>query len=156
VHVVRYDLPFRQQRKGPPRPGDAARDRSGLQQQMIILRAQSAGPVYMGGASYGGRQASMLAAEQPGIADGLLLLSYPLHAPGKPEQPRTAHLPKIDVPVLFVHGTRDPFGSIDEIESARKLIPARTQLVLVEGAGHDLKGAAAIVAAAFREFVRAG
>jgi predicted alpha/beta-hydrolase family hydrolase len=61
-----------------------------------------------------------------------------LHAPSKPDQPRIQHLPQIKIPVMFVHGTRDPFGSIDEIESARKLIPAKTLLVPVESAGHDL------------------
>ena len=79
----------------------------------------------------------MLLAEEA-LADGLLLLSYPLHAPAKPDQPRTQHLPKLHVPTLFVSGTRDPFGSIAEIESARKLIPAKTDLLVVEGAGHDL------------------
>jgi predicted alpha/beta-hydrolase family hydrolase len=99
--------------------------------------------LFLGGQSYGGRQASMLlaetpAAEQPKLADGLLLLSYPLHPPGHPEKPRTQHLPEIMVPVMFVSGTRDPFGTIDEIESARKLVLAKTLLLPVEGAGHDL------------------
>jgi len=93
--------------------------------------------LFIGGQSYGGRQASMLLAEDQ-VADGLLLLSYPLHAPSKPDQPRIQHLPQIKVPVMFVHGTHDPFGSIEEIESARKLIPGKTLLVPVEGAGHDL------------------
>ena len=139
--VLRFDLPFRQQRSfGPPRPGDAARDRLGLKNAIASLRKLESGKVrrlFVGGQSYGGRQASMLLAEEQ-LADGLLLLSYPLHAPSKPDQPRTQHLPKIEVPVMFVHGTRDPFGSIDEIESARKLIPAKTLLLPVEGAGHDL------------------
>ena len=83
--------------------------------------------------------AEMPIAEQPKLADGLLLLSYPLHPPGHPEKPRTQHLPKIDVQVMFVSGTRDPFGTIDEIEGARKLIPAKTLLLPVDGAGHDLE-----------------
>lgn len=153
IQVVRYDLPFRQQRPhGPPRPADAARDRAGLQDQMNALRHNAPGPFYLGGVSYGGRQASMLLAEQPDIAGGLLLLSYPLHPPGKPDQLRTAHLPAIKIPTLFVHGSRDPFGSLDEIEAAMRLIPARTKLVAVAGAGHDLKGAAPAIASAFREF----
>jgi uncharacterized protein len=136
--VLRCDLPFRQKRRyGPPRPGDAARDRVGLKNAVIALRKFVSGRVFIGGQSYGGRQASMLLAEDP-VADGLLLLSYPLHAPSRPDQPRTQHLPKIQVPTLFVHGTRDPFGSIEEIEAARKLIPAKTLLLTVGGAGHDL------------------
>jgi len=80
----------------------------------------------------------MLCADEPELVEGLLLLSYPLHAPGKPDQLRTQHLPKIKVPALFVHGTRDPFGSIQEMNAAIKLIPAKTKLMPVEGVGHDL------------------
>ena len=136
--VLRAELPFRQARPyGPPRPTDATRDREGLKHAVALLRKLTSGQVFLGGQSYGGRQASMVVAEEP-IADGLLLLSYPLHAPSRPGQLRTEHLPKIQVPTLLVHGTRDPFGSIDEIEAAQKLIPAPTSLVVVEGAGHDL------------------
>lgn len=136
--VLRCDLPFRQLRRyGPPRPGDALRDREGLKNAIAAMRKLVSGRVFIGGQSYGGRQASMLLAEEK-VADGLLLLSYPLHAPGKPDQPRTQHLPNLHVPNLFVHGTRDPFGSIEEIEAARKLIPAKTDLLIVDGAGHDL------------------
>lgn len=137
--VLRCDLPFRQQRSfGPPRPGDAARDRLGLKNAVAALRGLGGiKRLFIGGQSYGGRQASMLLAEDQ-VADGLLLLSYPLHAPSKPEQARTQHLPQIKVPVMFVQGTRDPFGTIEEIEGARKLIPVNTQLLPIEGAGHDL------------------
>jgi len=136
--VLRCDLPFRQARHyGPPRPGDAARDRQGLKHAIGAMRKLVSGKVFIGGQSYGGRQASMLLAEEE-LADGLLLLSYPLHAPSRPDQLRTQHLPQIHAPTLFVHGTRDPFGSINEIESARKLVPAKTLLLQVEGAGHDL------------------
>jgi hypothetical protein len=68
----------------------------------------------------------------------LLLLSYPLHPPRKPAQLRTAHFPKLKTPAFFVHGTRDPFATIAEMESALKLIPAAHALHEVEGAGHDL------------------
>jgi predicted alpha/beta-hydrolase family hydrolase len=160
--VLRCDLPFRQLRRfGPPRPGDAARDREGLQNAVAAMRKIVSGRIVLGGQSYGGRQASMLLAEEK-LADGLLLLSYPLHAPSRPDQPRIQHLPKLHVPILFVHGTRDPFGSIEEIETARKLIPAKTELLVVEGAGHDLgfKGKSrrgdlpALVLARFADFLR--
>jgi len=137
--VVRYNLPFRQERPfGPPRPASAARDRDGLKQEVELMRREVGGRVFLGGHSYGGRQASMLCAEQNELADGLLLLSYPLHPPGKPEQPRTKHFPDLKTPPLFVHGTHDPFGSIAEMESAMKLVPAKTKLLIVEKAGHDL------------------
>jgi uncharacterized protein len=136
--VLRCDLPFRQARSfGPPRPGDAARDREGLKNAVVSMKKLATGHVFLGGQSYGGRQASMMLADAA-LADGLLLLSYPVHAPAKPDQPRTQHLPNLHVPTLFVSGTRDPFGSIAEIDSARKLIPAKTDLLVVEGAGHDL------------------
>ena len=136
--VLRLDLPFRQKRRlGAPGRGDAARDRAGLKNAVATMRKMVPGRVFLGGQSYGGRQASMLLAEEP-VAEGLLLLSYPLHPPGKPDQLRTEHLPKLEVPCLFVEGTRDPFGSIEEMAAARKLIPASTDLLIVENAGHDL------------------
>ncbi len=139
VEVVRYDLPFRQARpKGPPRPGDAERDREGLREQVLKAREKKPERVWLGGQSYGGRQASILASEIPDLVDALLLLSYPLHAPGKPQQLRTAHFPKLTMPALFVHGSRDPFGSFQEMKTALVLIPGRTRLLEVEGAGHDL------------------
>jgi predicted alpha/beta-hydrolase family hydrolase len=93
---------------------------------------------YLGGHSYGGRQSSILCAEEPELVPGLLLLSYPLHPPRKPEQQRTQHLPDLRTPTLFVQGTRDPFGTIAEIEQALKMIPGKTKLLVVEGGGHDL------------------
>ncbi|MBV9339804.1 MAG: alpha/beta fold hydrolase [Acidobacteria bacterium] len=136
--VLRLDLPFRQLRAyGPPRPSDASRDRQGLKNALKAMAKIVPGRLFLAGQSYGGRQASMLLAEEA-LADGLLLLSYPLHAPSHPDRPRTEHLPRLQVPAIFVHGTRDPFGSIPEIEAARQLIPATTELLAVEGVGHDL------------------
>jgi len=137
--VLRCDLPYRQARSyGPPRPGDAVRDRQGLVNAVSSIKKLAPGHIFLGGHSYGGRQASMLCAEQPELVEGLLLCSYPLHPPGKPDRLRTQHLPDLRVPVLFVHGTRDPFGTIEELEAARKLIPGKTALLRVDGAGHDL------------------
>jgi predicted alpha/beta-hydrolase family hydrolase len=137
--VLRCDLPFRQSRpQGPPRPGDAARDREGLASAVEELRTRGCREVYLGGQSYGGRQASMLAAERPDSATGLLLLSYPLHPPGKPGQLRTQHFGQLRVPVLFVEGTRDPFGTVEEMEAAARLIPSATAILTVDGVGHDL------------------
>jgi uncharacterized protein len=137
--VLRCDLPFRQTRAwGPPGPGDAARDREGLKHAIAALKQKISGPVFLGGHSYGGRQSSMLCAEEPEIAAGVLLLSYPLHPPRKPEQQRTQHLPNLHTPALFVHGMRDPFASIEELQQAIKMIPAKTKLLTVEGSGHDL------------------
>jgi predicted alpha/beta-hydrolase family hydrolase len=142
--VLRCDLPFRQERRfGPPSPGNAERDRAGLRNAVAELRKSmdgknAAGKVFLGGHSYGGRQATMLCVEEPNLASGLLLLSYPLHPPRKPEQLRIQHLPNLRTPCLFVHGTRDPFGSIEEIQKALELIPAKKELMEVRDAGHDL------------------
>ena len=141
--VLRCDLPYRQARSfGPPGPGDAARDRAGLKNALAAMRKMTSGRLLLGGHSYGGRQSSMLCAEsRPQASDlvaALLLLSYPLHPPRKPEQQRTQHLPDLSTPALFVQGTRDPFASVAEMERALKMIPAKTKLLVVEGAGHDL------------------
>ncbi len=184
--VLRCDLPYRQSRSyGPPGPGDAARDRAGLKNAVESVKkilgasfkpdfgvseavdrddagaSRKEARIYLAGHSYGGRQSSMLCAEQPHIVKGLLLLSYPLHPPRKPEQQRTQHLPDLRTPTLFVSGTRDPFGSIAELQQALKMIPAKTRLLTVEGAGHDLgfKGKAkthplpATVLEAFEKFM---
>jgi predicted alpha/beta-hydrolase family hydrolase len=140
--VLRYDLPFRRQRpKGPPFPAQAARDREGVVQAVETLRRITKGRVFAGGHSYGGRQTAMAASERAGMAGALLLLSYPLHPPGKPDQKRTSFFGDLRLPVLFVHGAADPFASLEELRDAMSLIPAPTDLIPVEGAGHDLKRA---------------
>jgi predicted alpha/beta-hydrolase family hydrolase len=157
VTVLRCELPFRQARaSGPPRPAEAERDRRGLAAALDAV-ASGAGPHLIGGHSYGGRQASMLLAEQPARAHGLLLLSYPLHPPSKPERRRIEHLPALRVPTLFVHGTRDPFGTPEEIEAVRALVDAPTALLLVKGAAHGLRSDATLsreIVSALFELVR--
>lgn len=140
IGVLRCDLPFRQKRpKGPPFPAMSAADREGLRSAAQALRALTPSRIYLGGHSYGGRQASILAADEPKVADALLLLSYPLHPPNKPDQLRTEHFSKIHIPAVFVHGTADPFGTAAELELAVGAIPAPTRLLPIEGVGHDLK-----------------
>jgi uncharacterized protein len=138
-YVLRCDLPFRQRRRfGPPFPMQAADDRNGLRLAAGEMGKLVPRRIFLGGHSYGGRQASLLASEDTGVAEGLLLLSYPLHPPKKPENLRTAHFPKLRTPCLFVHGTNDPFGSVEEIRNAIGMIPGATELSLVERGGHDL------------------
>jgi len=140
-HVLRYDLPFRQRKGGAPHPAHAARDRAGVVEAAGVMQGLISGRLIASGHSYGGRQSAMAAAENPGMASGLLLFSYPLHPPNKPEQLRTGFFPDLRTPVLFVHGTRDPFASIEELRAQIAAIPARTDVLVVEGAGHDLKRA---------------
>jgi predicted alpha/beta-hydrolase family hydrolase len=159
VTVLRCDLPFRQVRpSGPPSPAGAARDRDGLRRAVAVVRSLAGDVVFLGGHSYGGRQATMLAADEPAVADGLLVLSYPLRPPRGRAPDRTAHFSRLRTPALFVHGSRDAFGSPADVRAALAAIPARTELLDVPGAGHDLGGGrtaaavAARIAAAFRVF----
>ena len=139
LNAFRCDLPFRQRRPaGPPSPSDAQRDQEGLRRALMLMKQKFGGRAYLGGVSYGGRQGSMLAAAEPALAAGLLLMSYPLHPPGRPAQLRTAHFPRLQTPVLFVSGTRDAFGTTDELQRALELIPAQKRLVPIEGAAHGL------------------
>jgi uncharacterized protein len=140
--VLRCDMAFRQHKPfGPPSPATSGDDRASLREAVAVMRKMVSGMVILGGHSYGGRQSTMLAAEEPGLVEALLLLSYPLHPPGKPAQPRTAHFPALHTPALFVHGTKDPFGTTEELTEALKTIPARTELITVPSAGHDLNRA---------------
>lgn len=147
VAVLRFDLAFRQAKpSGPPHPSKAEGDRESIRAAVDILRDKvatlpSSIPLLVGGHSYGGRQASMAVAGDAELASGLVLLSYPLHPPAKPERSRTAHLPDVTVPTLFVSGTKDPFGTESELRDAVDLISADTDFVAVSGAGHDLSAA---------------
>jgi predicted alpha/beta-hydrolase family hydrolase len=163
--VLRCDLPYRQARQtGPPPRGAAAADQAGLRRAAQALRPIAPARLFLGGHSYGGRQASMLAAQDAGVADALLLLSYPLHPPDRPAAARTAHLPDLRVPALFVHGAADPFATTEELAAALASIPAPTRMLDLPGAGHDLfhgrrgpraADAVARIVAAFGAFIEA-
>jgi len=156
--AVRYNLPYRRRRpKGPP-SGSAAADSRGILEAVAVARELAGGPLIAGGHSYGGRLTSMAVADKfpDGLTlDALTLFSYPLHPPGRPERPRTEHLPRIRVPTVFTHGTSDPFGTIEQLRTAAALIPAPVEIVEITGARHDLTGkgvdvASLAVAAALR------
>jgi uncharacterized protein len=137
--AVRYNLPYRRRRpKGPP-SGSAATDRAGIVEAIALCRGLSGGPLIAGGHSYGGRQTSMVVAAGEAPVDVLTLFSYPVHPPGKPERPRTEHLPDIRVPTVFTHGTSDPFGTPGEVRDAAAMIAAPTEVVEITGARHDLR-----------------
>jgi len=160
--VLRCDLPFRQAKAHGPPLRTAERDQAGLRAAVESMRRRLRGArIILGGHSYGGRMASMLAADEPGLAEALLLLSYPLHPPQKPAQLRTQHFARLRTPALFVSGVRDGFGTTAELEAALALIPARTLLLPVAGTGHELLTKAnrnelpAKIVGALREFVAA-
>lgn len=155
VPVARVDFPYRRAgRRAPDRApvlvacirdeAAALADAQGLPADRIVL----------GGRSMGGRMCSVAVAE--GLpAAGLVLVAYPLHPPGKPDRLRTEHLPDVRVPCLVVSGTRDPFGTPDELISAFRLVPAPVTHVWVEGGRHDLKGADAAIATAVSAWLTA-
>lgn len=136
--AIRYNLPYRRHRpKGPP-SGSGAADRAGIVEAIGYARSLAGGPLIAGGHSYGGRQTSMVVAAADATPDLLALFSYPVHPPGKPERPRTEHLPGIKVPTVFAHGSSDPFGTLAEVGAAAALISAPTEVVEIAGARHDL------------------
>jgi predicted alpha/beta-hydrolase family hydrolase len=137
--AVRYNLPYRRRRPTGPPSGSAATDRAGIVEAITVCRDLADGPLIAGGHSYGGRQTSMVVASGDAAVDALTLFSYPVHPPGKPERPRTEHLPDITVPTVFTHGTSDPFGTPSEVRDAAAMIAAPTEVVEIAGARHDLR-----------------
>jgi predicted alpha/beta-hydrolase family hydrolase len=150
--VARIDFPNRRAgKKSPDRPDRAV---ACIREEAELLRARAAvaaGSLVFGGRSFGGRMCSLAVAE--GLpAAGLVLLSYPLHPPGKPDKLRTEHFDDITVPCLFVSGERDPFGSPDEFALAVKKIAGPVTQVWVPGT-HDPKNQDDVIAAAVRDWL---
>ena len=137
--AVRYNLPYRRRRPTGPPSGSAGTDRAGIVEAITVCRGLADGPLIAGGHSYGGRQTSMVVASDEAPVDLLTLFSYPVHPPGKPERPRTDHLPDITVPTVFTHGASDPFGTPREVRDAAAMIAAPTEVVEITGARHDLR-----------------
>ncbi|HEX2046277.1 MAG TPA: alpha/beta family hydrolase [Acidimicrobiales bacterium] len=140
--VKRIDLPS-------SRPGPKV-----LQAIADGAAALGADRLFLGGRSFGGRMCSVAVAE--GLpAAGLILVSYPLHPPGRPDRRRVEHFPELSVPCLFVSGTRDAFAAPDELEAATETIPGQVTHVWVDGGGHGLRGHDAAVADAVKRWARA-
>jgi len=153
--VARVDFPYR-------RAGRRAPDRADKLVACVVEEAAALAAsahvrpdrIVLGGRSMGGRMCSMAVAEGLAAA-GLVLISYPLHPPGRPDKLRTAHLPSLHVPCLFVSGDRDTFGTPAELEAATATIPGPVTHVWIEGRGHDLKREDATIAAAVVEWLGA-
>lgn len=153
--VRRMNFPYRNVRKGPP-------DRAPRLVEAVAVEALAFAAerrfrpqrLALGGRSMGGRMCSMAVAE--GLpAAALVLIAYPLHPPGKPEKLRTEHLGSIPVPCLFISGTRDPFGTPDELTAATDAIAGEVTHHWIEGGRHDLAGADPEVAATVARWLRA-
>jgi predicted alpha/beta-hydrolase family hydrolase len=153
--VVRADFPYRLAGRKPP-------DRAPVLMQAVrdqVAALPSGEPLIIGGRSMGGRICSMIAAgadgnpPPPNLA-GLVLICYPLHPPGRPDRLRVEHLPEIAVPTLFVSGTKDTFGTPDELTWWSATISAAPVThVWIDGKGHDLKGCDARIAEIVAGFV---
>lgn len=155
VTVVRADFPYRREgRKAPDRAPKliaCVRDEAAA---LVTSTGIDPGSLALGGRSMGGRMCTMAVAE--GLpAAALVLIAYPLHPPGKPEKLRIEHFPEITVPCLFVSGTRDPFGTPDELTEHTKAIAGPVTHEWVEGGRHDLKGTDAQVAVTIRDWLAA-
>ncbi len=144
--VSRAVFPYRREgRKAPDRAPKLLA--SVVEEAGLLAERASVGPeqIVLGGRSMGGRICSMAVAD--GLpAAGLVLICYPLHPPGKPDRLRIEHLPSLEVPCLFISGTRDAFGTPAELEEHTAAIPGPVTHVWLEGKGHDLKGADVAIA----------
>lgn len=145
--VARRDFGYRKQgRRAPDRAPKLVAEVLAEAEALVDELGVAPDRIALGGRSMGGRMCSMAVAE--GLrAAALVLISYPLHPPGKPDKLRVEHFPDITVPCLFVSGTRDAFGSPDELERHTAAIPGPVTHEWIEGKAHDLRGADAEVAA---------
>jgi uncharacterized protein len=139
--VTRADFPYRKEgRRAPDRPPKLL---ACVLEEAALLAERTGVPpnrIVLGGRSMGGRICSMAVAD--GLpAAGLVLISYPLHPPGKPDRLRIEHLPQLRVPCLFISGTKDSFGTPAELEQHTSVIPGPVTHEWIDGKGHDLKGA---------------
>lgn len=151
VTVVRMDFPYR-------KAGRRAPDRAPVLVRAVVEEAETLAArcdrLVLGGRSMGGRICSMAVAVAEGRpAAGLLLISYPLHPPGRPDRLRTEHFPALEVPCLFISGTRDAFGTPEELEAATAAIPGPVTHRWIEGRDHGLKGVDPVVTAAAMEWM---
>ena len=152
TRCVREDFAYRKAgRKAPDRP-------------LVLLQSvrDAAAPLLaadkkllLGGRSMGGRICSLAVADadDPLPAVGLVLICYPLHPPGKPDTLRVEHFPRLHVPCLFISGTKDAFGTRDELEHWTATIPGAVTHLWLEGKGHDLKGCDAVIAATVADWL---
>ena len=150
---VRADFGYRKAgRKAPDRPA-------------VLLQAvrEAAAPMLaaddkllLGGRSMGGRICSLAVADEtdPLSASGLVLICYPLHPPGKADSLRVEHFPRLHVPCLFISGTKDAFGSPDELQQWTATIPGHVTHHWLDGKGHDLKGCDALIAATVADWIK--
>ncbi len=137
VATLRFNFPYIEAGRRSPDSAPVAVSAWRAAFEVAVARSGAA-PVWASGKSFGGRMASMAVAEGMPAA-GLVFLGYPLHAPAKPDQIRAEHLGKIQVPMLFLQGTKDPFARLDRLEPVLRSLGARARYVAIEGGGHSLE-----------------
>jgi len=142
VSVVTFNFLYRERGRRTPDRAPILESTWRSVVDVLVARLAPTGAIAIGGKSMGGRIASHLAASKPDTeawrrVAGLVLLGYPLHPPGRPEQPRVAHLPSIEVPILLVQGTRDTFGTRDEVEPVFGALKTRVEYDFIEGGDHS-------------------
>lgn len=153
MSCVHEDFGYRKAgRKAPDRPPvllQAVRDAAA---PLLVTDRK----LLLGGRSMGGRICSLAVADEmdPLPAIGLVLICYPLHPPGKPENLRVEHFPRLRVPCLFVSGTKDAFGSPSELEHWTATIPGAVTHHWLDGKGHDLKGCDAVIATTVAAWIK--
>jgi predicted alpha/beta-hydrolase family hydrolase len=138
VRVVRFEFPYMAARRTSGKKGGAPDRQPVLLEafRQVVEEHGGGGKVFVGGKSMGGRMASMIADEVG--ARGLVVFGYPFHPPGKPQQLRTAHLAELRTPSLILQGTRDIFGTREDV-SGYTLSPA-IRIQWMEGGDHSLRG----------------
>jgi predicted alpha/beta-hydrolase family hydrolase len=153
VRVERVDFPYHLAgRRAPDRPPVLIATVVAAAETLAAELGVPTTRIALGGRSMGGRMCSMAVAD--GLpAAALVLVSYPLHPPGKPDRPRTEHLGSLEVPCLFVSGTRDAFGTPEELEAATSSIPGPVTHAWIDGGDHGLRGRDEQVAATVRSWV---
>jgi len=135
----RFDFPYMQAKKSRPDPPALAEE--AVRQAVAEAARQHPGlPILAGGKSFGGRMTSQAQASQPmpGVR-GLVFFGFPLHPPGRPGTSRAEHLTAVDVPMLFLQGTRDEFGQLDLLQQVVRGLGDRATLHLVEDGDHSFK-----------------
>jgi uncharacterized protein len=152
IRVARFEFGYMAgRREGVRRPPPRAENVMGEYREVVAQLGALEHPLFIGGKSMGGRVASMVADElyRDARITGLVCLGYPFHPPGRPEQLRTAHLAHLETPALICQGTRDPFGTRDEV-AGYDLSPA-IELHWLEDGDHDLRPRKALSGFTFRE-----
>lgn len=151
--VRRFDFYYRREKRRAPDREPKLLAALLEEAQTLTSELKSPARLVMGGRSMGGRMASLAAARGLVDCDALVLVSYPLHPPGKPEKLRDEHFVDLAVPCLFISGTRDAFGSVDELIAATQKIPGEVTLNFKPGGDHGLKKFVEEIAADVRQWL---